>query len=513
MKKTRLYRGLGSIFLAVAVLFSVAASVATAWAGKVDELLGTSKTGIERSLDPADYRYQSDFTNPSDLVTAEIAYATRVSAEGSVALKGQPAIDGSKVTLFGMRSGSKMQFGGSMGELIEASQAVTLSEALTKEGFEVNPAMVQFYQDREATYAPTQASGGNVISSYENQGAKIGEVPVSELDASLLGNYKDAAIIVFGRDAGESACFYPGANGLSEPAEFTDSPTGNILSLSNDERDLVNWVKEQGFGKIVVLLNSGTSMEIEELKQDEAVDAILWIGNPGCYGTYGIAQLLKGSVLPSGHLPDTWAVNSALSPAAQNYGIYVFDNADDIETTNNNGLRSSWYLVQLEGIYQGYKYYETRYFDTLANQGNAAKAAKGQSVDGATWEYDREVSYGFGYGVEGSTFSEEITSTNIAWSGETESTVTVKVTNTGSVPAKHAVQLYVSVPYTDRDRTNGIEKSAIQLSSSATPRPARLRSRAMRTWCCSSRRNPRKSPSVSTPRISTPTTRAMSMTA
>ena len=463
MNKTRLYRGLGSIFLAVAVLFSVAASVATTWAGKVDELLGTSKTGIERSLDPADYRYQSDFSNPSDLIAAEIAYATRVSAEGSVALKGMPAIDGSKVTLFGMRSGSKMQFGGSMGELIEASQAVTLSEALTKEGFSVNPEMVRFYQDREATYAPTKGSGGNIISSYEDQGAEIGEVPVSELSASLLGDYKDAAIIVLGRDAGESCCFYPGVNGLGNPDEFSNSPTGNILSLSNDERDLVNWVKEQGFGKIVVLINAGTSMEIEELKQDEAVDAILWIGNPGCYGTYGIAQLLRGSVLPSGHLPDTWAVNAALSPAAQNYGIYVFDNADDIETTNNNGLRSSWYLVELEGIYTGYKYYETRYFDTLANQGNAAKAARGQSVDGASWDYDREVSYPFGYGVEGSSFAEEITATDIDWSGSRESSVTVKVTNTGTVPAKHAVQLYVSVPYTDRDRTNGIEKSAIQL--------------------------------------------------
>lgn len=463
MKKKHTLRGLASIFLAVAVLFSVATSVATAWAGKVDELLGTSKTGIERSLDPTDYRYQSDYSNPSDLIAAEIAYATRASAEGSVALKGLPAIDGSKVTLFGMRSGSKMQFGGSMGELIEASQVVTLPEALEKEGFSVNPEMLQFYIGKEADYAPTKTPGGNVVSSYDDQGAAVGEVPVSEYDASLVGDYKDAAIIVLGRDAGESCCFYPGANGLSKPDEFTNSPTGNILSLSNDERDLVNWVKEQGFKKIVVLLNSGTAMEIEELKQDEAVDAILWIGNPGAYGTYGIAQLLKGSVLPSGHLPDTFAVNSALSPAAQNLGIYVFDNAADIETTNNNALRSSWYLVQLEGIYQGYKYYETRYFDTLANQGNAAKAAKGQSVDGSTWDYDKEVSYPFGYGVEGSTFAEEITATNIDWSGETASTVTVKVTNTGTVAAKHAVQLYVSVPYTDRDRKNGIEKSAIQL--------------------------------------------------
>ncbi len=463
MKKKRLFRGLASVCLALAVVFNVVFSVANVWAGKVDELLGTAATGITRTKDPADYRYQSDYTRASELVDAEIAFGTRASAEGSVALKGLPAIEGKAVTLFGMRSGEKMQFGGSMGELIQTSQAVTLSDALAKEGFSVNPAMVKFYQDKASTYAPTRASGGNVVNSYEDAGAAVSEVPVSEYDASLLENYKDAAIIVLGRDAGESCCFYPGQNGMSKPEEFTQSPTGNILSLSNEERDLVNWVKGQGFGKSVVLLNSGTAMEIEELKQDDAVDSILWIGNPGAYGTYGIARLLSGAVLPSGHLPDTFAVNSALSPAARNYGIYVFANAADIETTNNNALRSSWYLAELEGIYTGYKYYETRYFDTVYQQGNASKAAKGQSVNGASWNYDTEVSYPFGWGVEGSTFREEITDLSVDWTCASSSTATVKVTNTGSVAAKHAVQLYVSVPYTQRDRENHVEKSAIQL--------------------------------------------------
>ena len=463
MKKRHLFRGLASVFLAFAIIMNVVFAVASAWSGKVDELLGVSATGIRRSTDPDDYRYKSDYKNASDLVEAEIAYGARLSAEGSVALKGLPAIEGRSVTLFGMRSGEKMQFGGSMGELIQTSQAVTLADALAKEGFSVNPDMVKFYQDKAATYAPTRASGGNVVSSYEEQGAAVGEVPVSEYDAALLGSYKDAAIIVLGRDAGESCCFYPGLNGLAKPEEFSASPTGNILSLSNEERDLVSWVKGQGFGKIVILLNSGTAMEIEELKQDAAVDSILWIGNPGAYGTYGIAQLLSGAVLPSGHLPDTFAVNTALSPAAQNLGIYVFENADDIEKTSNNALRSSWYLAELEGIYTGYKYYETRYFDAMLNQGNAGKAAKGQSVNGSTWSYDAEVSFAFGYGLEGSTFTEEITDLKVDWTDATPSTATVKVTNTGSVAAKHAVQLYVSVPYTQRDRDNHVEKSAIQL--------------------------------------------------
>ncbi len=463
MKKKRLFRGLASVFLACAIIFNVAFSVAGTWAGKVDELLGTSATGIKRSTDPDDYRYKSDYTRASDLVDAEIAFSTRASAEGSVALKGQPAVEGRKVTLFGMRSGEKMQFGGSMGELVQTSQAVLLADALTKEGFSVNPGMVKFYQDMAKTYAPTRASGGNVVNDYEDQGSEIGEVPLTEYDAALIGDYTDAAVIVLGRDAGESCCFYPGLNGLKKPEEFSSSSTGNILSLSNEERDLVNWVKDRGFKKIVVLLNCGTAMEIDELKQDAAVDSILWIGIPGCYGTYGIAQLLSGAALPSGHLPDTFPVDTALSPAAQNLGIYVFDNADAIETTNNNALRSSWYLAEPEGIYTGYKYYETRYFDTVFDQGNASKAAKGQSVNGARWEYDAEVSYSFGYGLEGSSFKEEITALNVDWTGEKASTATVRVTNTGDKEAKHAVQLYVSVPYTQRDRDEHVEKSAIQL--------------------------------------------------
>ena len=462
-KRNHIFLGLANVFLAILVLFSVVAGVANAWSGRVNELLGTERVSIERSTDPEDYRHPSDFSKPAELIAAEIGYATRLQAEGTVSLKGTPVIKGTKLTLFGMRSGENMQFGGSMGELINASNVVTLDVALQERGFSVNPEMVQFYKDKAAAYAPTKSSGGNVVSSYDGQGAAVGEVPIAEYDAAKIGEYTEAAIIVLGRDAGESACFYPGENGLANPAEFTQSPTGNIFSLTNDERDLVNWVEAQGFEKIVVLLNSGTSMEIEELKRDAGIDSILWIGNPGAYGTYGIADLLKGTTLPSGHLPDTFAVNSALSPAAQNFGIYVFDNIAEIETTNNNALRSDWYLVELEGIYTGYKYYETRYFDTVLNQGNASKASSLQSTSGKDWNYDSEVSYPFGYGLEGSTFSEEITEVKADWTGETESTVTVKVTNTGDVAAKHAVQLYVSVPYTEYDRANSVEKSAIQL--------------------------------------------------
>ena len=267
-KKSHVFRGLASILLALLVITEIVAGVADAWSGKINELLGTSDASIERSDNPDDYLYRSDFEQPSDLIQAQIDLNTRLAAEGSVVLKGMPGIDGTNVTLFGMRSGDKMQFGGSMGELTDASNIVSLADAMAENGFSVNPDMVQFYKSKEAEYTPGRASGGNVVSSYDDQGATVNEVPVGEYNAADIGDYKDAAVIVFGRDAGESCCFYPGINGLKNPGEFSNSPTGNILSLSNDERDLLSFVKNQGFSKLVVLLNSYSALEIEDLKKD-----------------------------------------------------------------------------------------------------------------------------------------------------------------------------------------------------------------------------------------------------
>ena len=462
--RTLLFRGLTATFAALLVLSGSIRTVAFDWDDKVNELLGISGEGVERSQDPNDYIYPSDFDTAEDLVNAEIGLATRIQAEGTVLLKGTAEAGGTNVTLFGMRS-DMMQYGGTMGGTIADSQCVSLADALKDSGFNVNPVMQQFYQSMEKTYAPGRASGAANVDV--NTGATVNEVPVSEytqVQTDSCADYKDAAIVVLGRDSSEGSDYYPGADGIANPDEFAESTTGNILGLSDDERDLISYVESQAFGKVIVLINSGSAMELEDLANDSNVDTLMWIGNPGCYGTYGIAQILSGEVLPSGHLADTYAVNSAVSPAAVNFGAYVFTNGSEIDTTPNNALRAKWYLAEPEGIYIGYKYYETRYYDTVTGQGNADQALNGETADGSdTWDYDNEVTYPFGYGIEGSTFSEEITDSSIDWSGAEDSTVTVKVTNTGDTAAKHVVQLYVSQPYTDYDRQNGVEKSAIQL--------------------------------------------------
>ena len=463
--RTELWFGIGSAFLAATVLASSLYVNALPWRGKVDEMLGTSSSAVTRSDNIEDYKYVSDFSNSTDLLENDRQLNERLQEEGSVLLKG--TADDLKVggelgvTLFGMRSFAT-QVGGEIGSYINA-EVISLDSALTQRGFNVNSDMVKFYSDRYEKYKPGRADSGNMTDS--EVGAEVNEVPVSEYSGvNISSEYKDAAIIVFGRTASESANYYPGQSGLKDPSEFSDSPTGNILGLSDDERDLVNWVKSQGFDKVIVLLNTVCAMEIEELKNDDAVDSILWIGTPGAYGSLGIADLLKGEALPSGHLTDTFAVDSAKSAAAQNIGVYLFENHKEIDTSVAHNYRAAWYLLEMEGIYTGYKYYETRYYDSIMNTSSNASQVTSDGRDaikGAkSWNYDDEVSYSFGYGVEASEFTEEIIEINIDWTGETNSTVKVKVTNDGTVAAKHVVQLYVQAPYISG---SGVEKSAVQL--------------------------------------------------
>ncbi|MBQ9348261.1 MAG: fibronectin type III-like domain-contianing protein, partial [Oscillibacter sp.] len=198
-------------------------------------------------------------------------------------------------------------------------------------------------------------------------------------------------------------------------------------------------------------------MEIEELKMDGEIDAILWVGEPGIYGFYGVADVLAGNANPSGHLPDTWAINSASTPAMGNFGLYLYSNnsqngSGNKLTTDN---KADWYVVETEGIYQGYKYYETRYADAVLGQGNA-DAAEGSSTEGG-WNYANEISYPFGYGGSYTTFSQTLDSLDVRLGGIGSASVTV--TNTGDAAGKSVVQLYVQTPYTP----GGLEKAAIQL--------------------------------------------------
>lgn len=455
-KHIRLFGGLLGVFVALAVLFTGGYKVADTYRSDLDSRLGTSSWVQDGEVGAA--RYQSDYENVNDFIAAMQGVAERIEEEGVVLLKNEDNAlplnaSGNRVTLFGIHS-VRLRYGGSVNAESPVAQNVSVETAFNNNGFTVNPEMTQFYRGLTSKYPKGAASG-----SYG--GATVNEVPQSEYSAapSDYSDYNDAAIIFLGRDSGEGLDFYPGEAGLADPGEFTQSTTKNIFSLSDDERDLISYVKGKGFDKVIVLLNTTSTMEIQELEDDPDIDAVMWIGNPGPYGINGVARVLNGSVSPSGHLADTYAVNTAMAPAAQNYGVYTYSNYTQLDDTAQAGtysMSNSWYIAQLEGIYTGYKYYETRYYDSIVNAFSGAASSVGSSTSGA-WDYDSEVTYPFGYGLSYTTFDEEIVSVDADLNGDT--VVTVRVTNTGSVPAKHAVQLYVSLPWQE----GMVEKSAIQL--------------------------------------------------
>lgn len=243
-------------------------------------------------------------------------------------------------------------------------------------------------------------------------------------------------------------------NADGDPVDVDGVP---MLSLHEEEREVIRLAKQSGaFKKIIVLLNTGTSMDVGEL-EELGVDACLWIGYPGYTGFEGVANILAGDADPSGRLVDTYATDSLSSPAMRNYGNFSFSNV----TT----MSQDHYLVYAEGIYLGYKYYETRYADQVRGINNATSSKGVYASENNSWDYADEMVYTFGHGESYASFEETLTS--LEWDRENSTvTATVHVENLGvddgntyTGASKDVVELYVSLPY----ESGQAEKSAIQL--------------------------------------------------
>lgn len=264
----------------------------------------------------------------------------------------------------------------------------------------------------------------------------------------------DTAIVVLSRNSGEG-------EDLSVKNQY--------LELQDSEKEQLINIQKQ-YKNIILLINSGNPISLHELKS-YGIDACLWIGLPGQTGLQSVAEILSGKRNPSGKLSDTYASSSLSSPAIQNFGNYTYTNADYIDDTISYGQvgalhtlygeSNQHYIVEAEGIYVGYKYYETRYEDCVLNQGNAS-SSEGIFLSQDNWNYKDEVDYSFGYGLSYSTFEQTLEKVEIDETLETAS-ITVKVKNISNVPGKDVVQIYAQSPYTEYDKENLVEKSAIQL--------------------------------------------------
>lgn len=471
----RVWRGVTTATASLLALSVCASTVVDGFRTDIDKFLGTKSTKlVTENSDGTDlYTFKSDYTSTTELLHGIQDVGERMSEEGSVLLKNNGALpltkdETQKITLLGFSSYYPVQ-GGDMGSsLVENTgtdaDTVDMVAAFKAKGFGLNQTVADMYEALQPTFkSEVQSWGGTIEYNHITAPSTTGVFSSKEPSQAALDgqnaawkdsmNDNNVMIVTIARSASENGSYNPGTAGVD--------PTQNLnqtdpLGLSDDERDLIQAAvdaKASNGGKVIVLLNNASAMEVQEIQDNDGVDAILQVGLPGGYGFYGVADILSGDVNPSGHLTDTYAVKNANSPAAQNFG--------DLQWTNANpDIKMNDAIVEAENIYIGYKYYETRYFDTVMNQGNASSTVG--SSTGSAWNYDDEVTYPFGYGLSYTTFTQTLDDLNVDLENETV-TAKVTVTNTGSVAGKDVVQLYVSLPYTDYDKEHGVEKAAVQL--------------------------------------------------
>lgn len=474
-RKRNLWRGLTTLTASLLTVSVAAGPVVDSYRTDIDKFLGTKSSAmVTDSTDEDLYTYKSDYSSTTELLDSIEDLGERMSEEGTVLLKNENNAlplskdETQKLSLLGFSSYYPVQ-GGDMGSSLNENKGtdadtVDFVEALDAKGFKINEDLHDLYKSLESEFKTEVNMWGNIMEYYHitapaTDGVFASKEPSQEKMDSVDDKWKDSMddynvmLVTIGRSSTENGTYLPGVDGVDASQDLNQT---DPLGLSDDERDLINAAveaKENNGGKVIVMLNNANAMEIDEIKNNDGVDAIMEIGFPGGYGFYGVADILSGEANPSGHLTDTYAVTNANSPSAQNFGNYEWTNADP--SVNINAEE-----VEAEDIYTGYKYYETRYADTVLGQGNA-DATVGSST-GKAWNYDDEVSYPFGYGLSYTTFEQTLKSVDVDLANRTV-TAEVDVKNTGDVAGKDVVQLYTSVPYTDYDVENKVEKSAVQL--------------------------------------------------
>ena len=458
------------VLIGILVIALVGGNLAAAkYAPIITTYLGHKSYAVRETGDGSENTeyFESVFASQEERLLADAAAGEMAAAEGIVLLKnegGALPLAGEKVTLFGVSSASILYGGGGSGA-VDTSTVPTLKAALERAGFAVNPTMWDFYTTGPAADIRMDVADMSGTGRYVIHEAAPSMFTAAYTDS--FGEYGDAAIVTFARSGSESSDVplvydesyespvdIQGFMGSvhSDPVDSPEDIGRHYLELTKNEEDLLAYVSGH-FDTVVVLINAGNAMELSFLDQEEyGVDACLWIGNPGQDGLYALGEVLTGSVNPSGHLVDTYAYDPLGAPAVQNFGDAAFTGGED--------QAYSKYVAYQEGIYVGYRYYETRYEDTVLGQGNAS-SPQGVTAPGAdAWVYADEVQFPFGFGLSYTTFTHTLLSSD---QDDGLFTFEVEVTNTGDAAGKDVVQLYAQVPYTDYDRAAGVEKSAVQL--------------------------------------------------
>lgn len=497
-KFTPAMRGLAALMTCLMVLSIVGTGVANTYRGALDDTLGTES--YVTINDDSAARFKTDYATIEDMAAAARDIAIREGEEGTVVMKNDngvlPLKANANVALFGLAAYNV--YGPKGGN----ADAASLADALAGAGLNVNETLKDYYLtniiNMHTEMRANRWTGKEVPNTvYDHMYVsapgdwttyQIAEVPPAEFEAlGVPANWKEAiakdsiGICVFARGAGEGNTYKPGS-ALNYAGEATGE---DPLKLSADELAVVEAAKET-CSKVIVLLNTGNNMMIADIAEggSHEVDGICYIGCPNDYQTIGIANVLTGKVNATGALASAFVRDHQSIPAVQNVGGDYFADYEIVcrnddprypgKEIGNIGTGSfggadtyngGMYIVEAEGIYVGYKYYETRYFDAVMGQGNANSAAG--ATQGSAWNYSDEMLYTFGHGLSYLDYTQTIKSVTVDRSVNGNITAVVEVKNNSNQDGKFLTQLYVQQPYTDYDRTNLVEKSAVMFLNSA----------------------------------------------
>ena len=391
--------------------------------------------------------YKMDFKSPQAMYEAGDKLCYQVEAEGATLLMNNGALPlkkGAKVSTLSSSS-VNLVYGGTGSGNVDASKSDDLKTALEKSSLKVNPTLWDFYKTGPGSKYNRNASAGE--SAVLAGQSDIPEVPVDVYTQDVkdsFASYGDAVIITLSRIGGEGYDL--------EHTKF------NYLALSQEEKDMFAWASEMKAAgtikSIIVLINTSNALQVDFLKGNPySVDAVLWIGGVGATGTNAVADILVGNVNPSGSLVDTYCYDNFSSPAMQNFKPTIYGGDTSLIPDS-----ADTYMIYQEGIYVGYKYYETRYEDYVIGAGNPGN-----------YIYSDLVAFPFGYGLSYTTFQYE--TMTVSYDAESDTFVfKINVQNAGDMAGKETVQVYLSSPYTEYDIDNGIEKPSVALVGFAKTR-------------------------------------------
>ncbi|MBE5887222.1 MAG: beta-glucosidase [Lachnospiraceae bacterium] len=385
----------------------------------------------------ADVNYvKSDFNSPSELYAYEESKVAEIAQEGIVLLENNGILPLEKGTTLSIFSHSSVDLvsGGSGSGSGSFELTKNLKEGLTNAGLLVNEKLWNFYESGDGS---KYKRGPGVINYGADLNWAINECPLNVItkDSQLVESFDNTvAMFVLSRTGGE------GGDEARDMAAFGGVSGQHYLEPDKTELEIIEYLNDN-FDNVILLVNCNNAMELGWVKDYENITAVVNFPGAGRVGTYGLGYMLTGidekgnAFSPSGHLVDTFVYDNFSSPAMQNMGDFVFENSH------------YYYVNYAEGIYVGYKYYETRYEDIVTGRANAGR-----------YNYANTVTYPFGYGLSYTDFEwSDFTMSQADKDGKI--TVTLNVKNTGDRAGKDVVQVYVQAPYFE----NGVEKASVNL--------------------------------------------------